>query len=115
MEKISLAWTEDTSDPLVEVLRFVDSSANAVVVGTGRFSAGQLMPVTGFSQHPMREISIVVEGEIETHSGGKIVRLIAGDLVTIPPHQIQQSRFLSDTKLIYIFFGHRPSGCDDDC
>lgn len=115
MEKISLSWTEDTSDPLVEVLRIVDAAANTVVVGTGRFSAGQSMPETGFSQHPMREISIVVEGEIETQSGGKTVRLRTGDLVTIPPQQIQHSRFLADTRLIYIFFGHRPSRCEDDC
>ena len=40
--------------------------------------------------------------------------LRAGDIVTIPPHQIQNSRFVADTKLVYIFFGHRLCREDED-
>lgn len=114
MEKIELAWTADLSDPLFGIWRFVDPAANSIEIGTGRFAAGQEMPAVGNSQHPMREISIILEGEIETSSGGKTARLRAGDLVTIPPHQIQHSRFVADTKLIYIFFGHRACREDED-
>jgi quercetin dioxygenase-like cupin family protein len=107
MEKTALTWTDDVSDPLFGIWRFVDPAANVIEIGTGRFAAGQKMPETGNSQHPLREISIILEGEIETKSGGKTERLRAGDIVTIPPHQIQNSRFVADTKLVYIFFGHR--------
>lgn len=72
------------------------------------------MPSAGFSQYPMREISVILEGSILTESGGKKVTLKAGDIVTIPPNQMQVSRFLEDTKLIYVFFGHRGGECEGD-
>jgi len=114
MEKTGLEWTDDVSDPLFDIWRFVDPAANSIEIGTGRFSAGQLMPEVGHSQHAMREISIILEGEIETKSGGRTERLMAGDIVTIPAHQVQNSRFIADTKLIYIFFGHRTVREDED-
>jgi len=114
MHTETLTWSEDVRHPLTQHLCFVDPAATTVVVGTGTFKAGQDMPSEGFSQYPMREISIVLEGEIETESAGKKVRLNAGDLVTIPPNQKQRSRFLKDTKLIYIFFGHRSKECEAD-
>lgn len=114
MEKTGLEWTDDVSDPLFDIWRFVDPAANSIEIGTGRFSAGQLMPEVGHSQHAMREISIILEGEIETKSGGRTERLKAGDIVTIPAHQVQQSRFIADTRLIYIFFGHRTIREDED-
>lgn len=109
-----LAWAQDCSHPLLQHLCFVDGAANTVILGTGTFRSGQDMPAAGFSQYPMREISIVLEGAIETESAGKKVRLSAGDLVTIPPNQKQRSRFVEDTKLIYIFFGHRGQCAEDD-
>lgn len=72
------------------------------------------MPASGFSQYPMREISVILEGAISTESGGKSVILRAGDIVTIPPNQTQVSRFLEDTKLVYVFFGHRGGQCEGD-
>lgn len=114
MEKTGLEWTDDVSDPLFDIWRFVDPAANSIEIGTGRFAAGQFMPEVGQSQHAMREISIILEGEIETKSGGKTERLKAGDIVTIPAHQVQHSRFIADTKLIYIFFGHRAVREDED-
>ena len=105
-----LQWSGDIAAPLTEHLRFVDPAANTIAVGTGRFSAGQVMPSIGHSQYPMREISFVLEGSIRTESGGKVVILKAGDLVTIPPDQKQVSHVLEDTKLISIFFGRRPVG-----
>lgn len=110
MHSKRLAWAGASSNPLVEHLCFADSTANTVVVGTGQFRAGQDMPEKGFSQYPMREISIVLEGAIETESEGKTLQLRAGDIVTIPPNQMQRSRFLENTKLIYVFFGHRAEG-----
>lgn len=115
MHSETLSWAEDTSNPLVQHFCFSDQAANAIIVGTGRFSAGQVMPASGFSQYPMREISIVLEGAIQTESAGKVVTLRAGDVVTIPPHQTQVSRFLEDTKLIYVFFGFRGGKCEGDC
>ena len=101
-----LDWSDDIAAPLLEHLRFFDSAANTIAIGTGRFSAGQVMPATGHSQYPMREISIVIEGSLRTESGGITLVLKAGDLVTIPPNQKQVSYFLEDTKLVYVFFGH---------
>jgi quercetin dioxygenase-like cupin family protein len=109
-----LVWAEDVTEPLVEHFCFSDPAANAVIVGTGHFKAGQLMPASGFSQHSMREISVILEGAISTESGGKAVILKAGDIVTIPPNQKQVSRFLEDTRLVYVFFGHRHEACDED-
>lgn len=108
-----LVWAEDTSDPLVQHFCFVDPAADTVVGGTGHFKAGQIMPSSGFSQYPMREISIILEGSIRTESGGKTVVLKAGDIVSIPPNQAQVSHFLEDTKLVYLFFGNRSASQDD--
>ena len=107
MQIETLAWSENTSDPLIEVACFSDPTANSLVAGTGHFKAGQIMPASGFSQYPMREISLILEGSIRTESGGKTVVLKAGDMVTIPPNQKQSSHFLEDTKLVYLFFGFR--------
>ncbi len=105
MQAEKLNWADDTAQPLLQHMCFVDPSANAVVVGTGHFSAGQMMPTDGFSKYGMREISIILEGAIETESGGQTRVLKRGDIVTIPPDQQQRSRFLEDTKLVYVFFG----------
>lgn len=114
MHTETLVWAEDPTDPLVQHFCFSDPAANAVIVGTGHFKAGQVMPVSGFSQYPMREISIIIEGAIQSESGGKSVTLRAGDIVTIPANQKQMSRFLEDTKLVYVFFGHRGGPCEAD-
>lgn len=116
MHTESLQWTEDTNSPLIEHLRFNDPAANTIVLGTGHFKAGQIMPLEGFSQYPLREISFVLEGELETESCGKTARIKAGDFITIPPDKRQRTTFLKDTKLVYIFFGHRGEPkCDCDC
>ena len=114
MHAEALSWATDNAGPLVQHLCFVDPSATTVMVGTGHFRAGQDLPANGFSQRPMREISIILEGAIETEAAGKTVTLGAGDLVTIAPNEKHRSRFLEDTKLIYIYFGHRNIACDAD-
>lgn len=114
MHAESLVWTDDESDPLVQHFCFSDPAANTVILGTGRFKAGQTMPAQGFSQYPMREISFILEGSIQTESGGKTVILKSGDVVTIPPNQKQVSHFIEDTKLVYVFFGHRGGSCEAD-
>lgn len=107
MHAETLTWNDDTQTPLNEMFCFRDPGANALILGTGHFSAGQIMPAEGFSQYPLREISIILEGALETESCGKTVRLGPGDVVTIPPGKRQRSTFLADTKLVYIFFGHK--------
>lgn len=107
MHAETLQWSADTAEPLVQHSCFVDPAANSLIVGTGTFKAGQIMPAKGFSQYPMREVSVILEGAIQTSSGGKDVILRAGDMVSIPPHQKQQSHFLEDTRLVYVFFGNR--------
>lgn len=114
MHAEALIWADEGAEALVQHLCFVDPAATTVMVGTGNFRAGQDLPDEGFSQRPMREISIILEGAIETEAAGKSVRLGAGDLVTIPPYEKHRSRFLEDTKLIYIYFGHRNIACDAD-
>jgi len=105
VEAKALRWSENASSPLLEQLAFEDPSANALVLGTGHFRSGQRMPTEGFSTYGMREISIILEGAIETTVGEQTVTLRAGDVVTIPANSLQVSRFLEDTKLIYFFFG----------
>lgn len=103
----ALNWAVAGCEPLIQHLCFVDPSATTVMIGTGFFRAGQDIPDRGFSQNPMREISVILEGAIETEALGKTIRLEAGDLVSIPPNEKFRSRFLEDTKLIYVYFGHR--------
>jgi quercetin dioxygenase-like cupin family protein len=66
------------------------------------------MPAEGASSYGMREITVILEGSIETTVGQKTMILKAGDIVTIPANSRQSSRFLEDTRLIYLFFGRRP-------
>jgi quercetin dioxygenase-like cupin family protein len=101
-----LVWNDNTDSPLNELLRFCDPNADTIVVGTGHFRAGQVMPASGFSQYPMREISFILEGELETECDGRRVRLGAGELITIPPDSCQRTTFIKDTKLVYLFFGN---------
>jgi quercetin dioxygenase-like cupin family protein len=103
VEAKALTWSVDASSPLLQQLAFEDSTANAIIVGTGHFRSGQRMPAEGFSTYGMREISIILEGAIETTVGEQTVTLRAGDVVTIPANSLQISRFLEDTKLIYLF------------
>ena len=107
MEAMTLNWSDDVSTPLIEHYVFEDPAANALVVGTGHFRSGQRMPVEGCSTYGMREISVIIEGAIETTVGGDTVILRAGDIVTIPENSRQFSHFLEDTRLVYLFFGHR--------
>ena len=105
MDVERLEWAGEGAPPLIEHFCYVDPMANAVRGGTGHFKAGQIMPASGFSKYPMREITFVIEGAIQTESGGRTVILKAGDMVSIPPNQSQISYFLEDTKLVYLFFG----------
>lgn len=107
MDSRALAWSEDPESPLLEQFVFDDSTANAIIVGTGYFRSGQRMPVKGTSTYGMREITVILEGAIETTVGEKTVILRAGDIVTIPANSRQFSRFLEDTKLVYLFFGRK--------
>lgn len=107
METKALRWSDDASFPLVEHLAFEDPSANAIILGTGYFRSGQRMPVEGFSTYGMREISVILEGRIETTVGDKTVTLKAGDVVTIQADSLQVSHFIEDTKLLYLFFGRK--------
>lgn len=105
MEFKALQWSEDEATPLLEQYAFRDPKSDAIIVGTGTFRSGQRMPKEGFSSYGMREITVVLEGSIETRAGGQRTILRAGDIVTIPPGEQQVSTFLEDTKLVYIFFG----------
>ena len=108
-----MVWTDDTRSPLHELMRFCDPAANTIVIGTGHFLAGQVMPSEGYSRYPMREISFILEGELETESCGKTVRLRAGELITIPADMRQRTTFIKETKLVYLFFGHKGHGDND--
>lgn len=109
METKSLVWSDASSTPLLEQFIFEDPAANALVVGTGFFRAGQRMPHEGASSYGMREVSIILEGVVETTADDKTIILRAGDIVTIPAGSRQVSNFLEDTRLVYLFFGSRCS------
>ncbi|WP_240653228.1 cupin domain-containing protein [Sphingomonas crocodyli] len=107
MEAKTLLWSQSSSAPLLEQFMFKDDAADTLIVGTGHFKTGQRMPAEGCSTYGMREISVILEGAIETTVGDHKVVLRAGDIVTIPANSLQFSHFLEDTKLVYIFFGPR--------
>ena len=75
-------------------------------IGSGFLKAGTRLPTQGKSEYPRREVTFILEGEISTTSGGRTCRLVAGDIVTIPPGQTQHTVVHKDTRLLWIFFGH---------
>jgi len=103
MEKISLSYAEP-DEKLKSLVSLVKSGMRTHEVGTGFLVAGTRMPDKGRSAHPRHEVSIILDGKIETKSGGKTVILQAGDVVSIPEEQEQCTEVIEDTRLIYIFF-----------
>ena len=91
-------------DRLLPLLHLQKSGSRDHEVGTAFLPAGCKMPDEGVSQHPRHEVSIILNGRIQTQSGGKTVILEAGDIVSIPEQQSQCTEVMEDTQLIYIFF-----------
>ena len=93
-----------TKEKLKTLVTLEKSNGLQHEVGCGFLPSGSRMPNIGVSAHSRHEVSIILEGEIKTHSGGKTVTLMAGDIVSIPELQKQSTEVIADTKLIYIFF-----------
>jgi len=91
-------------DRLKTIVTKAGSGARAHELGTAFLPAGSRMPEQGESTHPRHEVSVILEGKLETTSGGETVILGAGDIVSIPGGDSQSSRVLEDTRLIYVFF-----------
>lgn len=103
MNKLTLSYPEN-GDRLKTILQLSKSGDRHHEVGSAFLPAGCNMPDTGTSAHPRHEVSIILEGEIETTSNGEMVVLQAGDIVSIPEHEHSSTKVLKDTRLIYIFF-----------
>lgn len=99
--KISYPGNGDRLKTLVQLTK---SAERQHEVGTAFLPKGCTMPDVGTSRHPRHEVSIILEGKIETTSGGKTVVLEPGDIVSIPEGDEQSTQVIEDTRLIYIFF-----------
>jgi quercetin dioxygenase-like cupin family protein len=97
----------DPAERLCALLTLGNRENASLEVGTAYLKAGTRMPDRGVSAHPRHEISIILEGEIETTSNGRTVVLGAGDIVSIPAFEPQSSIIRQDTRLIYLFFGNQ--------
>jgi len=102
MEKFALAFPD--TDRLKTLVCLDKSQQRTHEVGTAYLPSGCRMPDVGVSAHPRHEVSIILEGLIETTSEGRTCRLGAGDIVSIPAGDRQSTEVLEDTRLIYIFF-----------
>ncbi len=78
---------------------------SAVQIGTVHFLSGQRAPETGSAAHDEREISVILEGELEVVSGGVTHRVGPGDLLDIPAGEAHYSTALSDSKVVYLLLG----------
>jgi len=103
MRIFPLAWPDEGA----RLRKLCSFSAKGVrlEIGTGFLQAGTRMPDTGVSAHDRREITLILDGDLTTRTGGDTRRLGKGDVITIPAHQPQSSMIHKDTHLIYIFFG----------
>ena len=102
MQKHLLAFP--TADRLKTLLTIKGEHDREHEVGTAFLPAGTRMPDEGNSRHPRHEVSIILEGLIETTSQGETATLKPGDIVSIPSGSEQSTMVLEDTQLIYIFF-----------
>lgn len=102
MQKYELAFP--TEDRLKTLLTKDCVDARQHEVGTAFLPAGSRMPDAGKTTHRRHEVSIILEGAIETSSEGESFLLKAGDIISIPTGEAQSTRVIEDTRLIYIFF-----------
>ena len=103
MESFSLAYPD--GDEQLKSLQAFTVGKLGLEIGTGFLRAGTRMPDSGVSAHPRREITLILEGDLSTTSGGRTVRLGAGDIVSIPANQEQHSLVHQDTRLLWLFLG----------
>ena len=103
MDVFSLVYPD--SDVRLKSIRTFDAGAARLEIGTGLLKAGTRMPNFGVSAHSRREITLVVDGELVTTADNRTVRLVAGDVVTVPPGQEQYTIAKRDTRLLWMFLG----------
>jgi len=70
MDVLPLSYP-DPVDRLRSLLTLDEQARATLEVGTAYLKAGTRMPDEGVSAHPRHEVSIILEGELETTSGGK--------------------------------------------
>lgn len=103
MNKLKISYPNN-GNRLKSLLYLSKSDGRQHEVGTAFLPSGCKMPDMGESVHCRHEVSIILEGKIETTSNGKSVVLGPGDMVSIPEGESQSTEVLEDTRLIYIFF-----------
>lgn len=74
----------------------------AAIAGVLEFKAGTRLPITGTSVHDQDEISFILSGQLEAHSGGESCTLKAGDISFIPALEHHWATVLEDTRLAYV-------------
>lgn len=95
----------DFAHPPMEAIPAIEATlagGSAVQIGTVHFLSGQRAPETGSAAHEEREISVILEGELEVISGGVRHVVGPGDLVDIPAGEAHYSTALSDSKVVYM-------------
>ena len=104
MNTQKLDFSHPTGEAFPAIETTVASNAD-VQLGTVRFLSGQRAPETGDTAHDEREISMILEGELEVVSGGVTHRVGPGDLLDIPPGESHHTTALSDTRVLYLLLG----------
>ncbi|MFV3131232.1 cupin domain-containing protein [Niveispirillum sp. KHB5.9] len=89
--------------PLKSIVKLEGPNGVTFELGSGFLPKGTRMPALGESAHPRHEVTIILDGMLETRSGGRTCVLRAGDVVSIPAGQSQASQVLDDTHLVWCF------------
>jgi mannose-6-phosphate isomerase-like protein (cupin superfamily) len=70
--------------------------------GVLEFASGTRLPLEGTRVHEQDEISFILSGKLEAHSGSDSLTLQAGDISFIPALEHHWAVVLEDTRLAYV-------------
>ena len=82
----------------------------AAITGMLEFKAGMRLPLEGTSVHDQDEISFILNGKLEAHSGGESCTLETGDISFIPALEHHWAMVLEDTRLAYVLIPRASEG-----
>lgn len=103
MEILKLEYPNPV-DKLKILMNLTGENGDRLEIGTAFLAAGSRIPDKASSSYPNREVSIIIEGELEAHYDGITYILKTGDIVTIPARKEGFSIAKKDTWVIYFFF-----------
>ena len=71
-------------------------------VGRLTFRAGERLPAEGTSVHDQHEVTFILAGTLQAHSGGRDYTLTAGDVTLIPAGEHHHATVIEDVTLCYV-------------